>query len=156
MDDLLGDDNLLDDLLNMTPEVAGMVWEYRLHDPDPYFLSDILRECSKSGDSIPSDLLLDASKMVLQKRERKTRDRIKRKTTVKRCRAVWRLHYGGGLPIDAGLFERVGYTLGCSGSAVRDSWYGAPEIFRKPPPKDMSTPDRIKEKILTRYPVPKD
>jgi len=140
--------------LEHSPEIASMIWEYRLHNPDPYFLSEILLACAGADEKVPIDLLQDAASMVLPERD-KIPDRTKRKKQFDACRAVWGLHFVCNLPLDKELFDRVGHALGRSGSAIRDIWYKAPDLLRKSPPLGTSS-DVIARRLLEKYPEPPD
>lgn len=145
----------MNELIDMTPEVAAMIWEYRLNAPDPFYLSDILKACADSGDCLPADLLLDAANMVIPQRK-KTKPKESRENNAAICKAVWLLHNFGKLPMGDGLFERVGNVFYCSSSKVKGIWYAADERMRQPPPDDTVdgyTQQQI-DRLLSRYPIP--
>lgn len=136
-----------DDYSNYSPEIAAMIWEYRQYDPDPYFLSNILKACARSGDCVPADLLLNATKMVLPEKERKIPDKERRDKQLRVCREIWKLRYFEGLSIEKAK-PIVAKKLHISESTIKRIWENAPARLRDLPPhvKHDKETERLKKK----------
>jgi len=138
----------MDDLLDLSPEIAAMILEYRSNPPDPYFLSEILVACAESKDKLPPDLLLDAAKLVAPKYQpnQSKRDKLKHKFEI--CRDIWVLHRYKGFTKEAAIAE-VATNRNIEESKVESIWKRAPDHWRKKP--EHIEHDRNFEELAKTY-----
>lgn len=129
MDDLLLSGN---DLLDMPPELAGLVLEYRHNKPDLRILIEIMVACAESGDTLPPDLLRDAAEALEPDYIPNETKREKRISKFNICRKVWLLHRCKGQTREEAI-GKVALEFKMEESAVESIWKRAPKSWRRKP-----------------------